>query len=392
MYLELRSLSQLEIFLMKNSIKSRSETSLGVTQLALILKNPTYVKADERVRAFYQQQGAQFFGDVNGHCGLMTYGKTHKVTTKGTGKISSAKSDMDKWIISVGPHPGLIDADIWLEAQKILAENADKFPQSQKSHTALLSGILRCDVCGSRMGVVYGHKKKDGKVGYYYHCIKRQKSKGQRGTNRNARADLLDAMVIEEIKNKHVEKDVLLESLQKRLKQDKSDLEIQSPDSLRKGIAEREKQIERLRIRVRKTDDEATAVEYEADIKSIRKEIGTLNTLLSEIGEKKTAVFHLENTLGFLEKLIDKCGVVDTLDLEEQRELVRVMYTRVLWNAEDNALKFHHVSNDDDENGDVDGWDSAYAPLEAVVMKDDVSHNSTLSCEVIRDGEQAFVT
>ena len=68
----------------------------------------------------------------------------------------------EKRIVSVGTHSGLIEAEEWLEVQKLLKENHEKFPQIQKSHTALVSGIIRCAECGYPMGVSYGHRNPDG--------------------------------------------------------------------------------------------------------------------------------------------------------------------------------------------------------------------------------------
>ena len=124
-YIELRSMSRLESFLLQNRITSQNGKDLTTTQLSIILKNPTYARADERIKAFYVQQGAQFFGEVNGETGLLTYGKTKSSLTD-RGKQSLTKKKPEEWTISVGSHPGIINADTWLEAQSIIQPEFDE--------------------------------------------------------------------------------------------------------------------------------------------------------------------------------------------------------------------------------------------------------------------------
>ena len=387
-YIELRSMSRLETYLLQQYIKSQNGKDLSTPQLALILKNPTYVKADERIKDFYVRKGASFHGEINGERGLMTYGKTKSHITD-EGKQGSTKNPTDKWIISVGTHPGIIEADVWLEAQKIMEENYDKFPQIQTSHTALVSGILRCAECGSIMQVSYGRKHKDGNKGYYYVCKMRKKSKGVRCSNENARADFVDQAVINDIKSKALDRDKILAEIKEQLKQGKQELARNPIDFIREDINKKQKQIDRLRLRVRETDHKELIADYENDIMNLRRDISSLMAELSVIGEKKTNVYQTESTLEFFERLLDKCDHIDELELDEQREFVNAIFKRITWNSETNGLAFEYITGDSngDDAGGTDGNDEGndcddgsgggYAPLESVVMGGDrVSHYS----------------
>jgi len=259
--------------------------------------------------------------------------------------------------------------------------------------------MFACAKCGAPMNVIYGHHTKDGDKRYYYLCKMQLKSKSSRCTNANARAADVDAQVRDELKKKSLDRELFLDALREQLKQGKQELKYDSVEAIRSDIKQKEKEIERLRIRVRKTDDEATAEEYENDIKELRKEMGSLNAKLTAIGDKKTTVFHLETTLAFIERLLDKCGQIDELDIDEQRALVKALYERITWNSDTNTLKFYHIFGKDDnddnfgDNGGNDGGDDggddsngscgSYTSLEAVVMGDsNISQNHITSIRV----------
>jgi DNA invertase Pin-like site-specific DNA recombinase len=390
-YAEFRSMSQLENYLLQNYIKSQNGNDLQTSQLALILKNPSYVKADERVKDFYVQQGAQFYGDVNGENGLMTYGKTKSLLTE-QGKQGLTKNTADKWIISVGNHKGIIEPDIWLEAQKIMAENHNKFPHIQKSHTALVSGILCCAECGSVMMVSYGGMGRNNKKAYYYACKMRKKTKGIRCTNENARADKIDEAVRNILKEKHTNKELFLKDLKEQLKSGKLEIAQNPIEFIKSDIEKKENEIQRLVVRISRTDSDDLATNYENQIRSLKKDITSLSAELSAVSQKKTAVYETENILKYIERLLDKCGHVDELDLEEQRELVRMLFKKITWNAKTGELKVEYITdNDGGDNGggggsSIDNSDDYYDDTDS----ENISQFYSSTSQVIRNSYERF--
>ena len=385
-YIELRSMSRIETYLLQQHIKSQNGKDLSTAQLALILRNPTYVKADERIKDFYVKKGTQFHGEVNGECGLMTYAKTKTYITD-EGKQGLTKNTEDKWIISVGTHSGIVDADVWLEAQRIMKENYNNFPRVQKSNTALVSSLLRCSDCGSTMYVSYGRKTKEGEKGYYYICKKRKKSQGTHCTNKNVRADFVDQAVINELKKKAIDKEQFLNTLREQLKQGKQELAHDPVEIIKSDIKKKEAQVKRLVDRISRTDNEDLAIDYENQIRSLKMAIGTLSAELSVIGEKKTKVYQAESFLTFVEELLDKCGLIDKWELEEQKELVRALFKRIIWNSKTGILSFEYIGDDEDRDGSsgVDNSDGGgnddmddsgeYALLDSAMMgNNEMSH------------------
>jgi hypothetical protein len=264
-----------------------------------------------------------------------------------------------------------------------MQENKDKFPRMEKSHTALVSSILRCAECGSPMSVNYGHKKPDGGKGYYYICTLRKKSKGVRCSNGNTRADLVDQAVINELKNRGLNKKIFLHDLEEQLKHNRKGIAINPVELIKSDIDKRSKEVKRLVERISKTDNNDMAVEYERLIGELKKDIISLSAELSAIGDKKTVVYDIENALSFMEKLLDECSMIDKLELEAQRKLVKALFKRIMWNSKTESLEFVFISdnNGDDDGGgggnynsggDFDGGE--YSSLEAVLTSGEMSY------------------
>ena len=95
--------------------------------------------------------------------------------------------EQDNYILTDGQHEAIIAEDVWQAAQAKLLAQAKKYEhvnRGKDTKTHLLSGIVKCPVCGSGM---YGNKsikrKKDGtkyKDFYYYGCKHRTMTRGHK--------------------------------------------------------------------------------------------------------------------------------------------------------------------------------------------------------------------
>lgn len=107
----------------------------------------------------------------------------------------------------MGLHEALVSEEVWEQAQVKVAAQAKKYEKvnrdkGEKIH--LLSGILKCPVCGSGM---YGNKaikkRKDGsnyKDFYYYGYKHRNMTRGHKcDYRRQVHEEMLDAAVAEVI-------------------------------------------------------------------------------------------------------------------------------------------------------------------------------------------------
>ena len=116
--------------------------------------------------------------------------------------------DNDNYLLVNGLHEDIVSEDVWDAAQVKLTRNAVKYRRENRNNTSenihLLSGIVKCPLCGAGM---YANKcikyKKNGekyKDYYYYGCKHRKLDRGYKCTYRtHVGKELLEAAVLEVI-------------------------------------------------------------------------------------------------------------------------------------------------------------------------------------------------
>ena len=140
------------------------------------------------------------------YCGKIAYGRRKTEKVHGT-RNEYHLVEQDEYIIVDGIHIPIVSEDIWKAAQVKLVAQAKKYEHVNKSkdeRSHLLSGIVKCPLCGAGM---YGNKsvkyKKDGtkyKDFYYYGCKHRNMSRGHKCTyKKQINEELLDDAVAEVI-------------------------------------------------------------------------------------------------------------------------------------------------------------------------------------------------
>ena len=177
-----------------------------------ILQNPVYACADEDVKNYFTSFGVPIYADeqaFDGTRGIMAYNKTEQtkeldvdsraLAPKYTQRIT--RRDMKDWIVSVGRHKGIISGTDWILAQDAIKEIAQKSARPKESSRALLSGLVRCALCGGRMFVraESGRKNPDGSLRFRYVCDVKYRGKGGCEKSPNLKGFELDGFIIEEI-------------------------------------------------------------------------------------------------------------------------------------------------------------------------------------------------
>ncbi len=138
--------------------------------------------------------------------GKIAYGRRKTEKVHGT-RNEYHLVEQDNYILVDGLQEAIVAEDIWQAAQVKLLAQAKKYEYVNKAKdtkTHLLSGIVKCPVCGAGM---YGNKsikrKKDGtkyKDFYYYGCKHRTMIRGHRcDYKKQIREELLDDAVAEVI-------------------------------------------------------------------------------------------------------------------------------------------------------------------------------------------------
>lgn len=140
------------------------------------------------------------------YSGKISYGRRRTEKVHGT-RNEYRQVKKDDYLLVDGLHEALVSEEVWEQAQVKVAAQAKKYEKvnrDKREKIHLLSGILKCSVCGAGM---YGNKsikkRKDGsnyKDFYYYGCKHRNMTRGYKcDYKKQVHEEMLDASVAEVI-------------------------------------------------------------------------------------------------------------------------------------------------------------------------------------------------
>ena len=140
------------------------------------------------------------------YCGKIAYGRRRTEKVHGT-RNDYRLVEQDDYLLVDGQHEGIVSEELWHEAQVKLLAQAEKYEhvnRGKDTKVHLLSGIVKCPICGAGM---YGNKsikhKSDGtkyKDFFYYGCKHRTMTRGHKCDYRKQiNEELLDSAVAEVI-------------------------------------------------------------------------------------------------------------------------------------------------------------------------------------------------
>lgn len=140
------------------------------------------------------------------YCGKIAYGRRRTEKVHGT-RNDYRLVEQDDYLLVDGLHEGIVSEELWHEAQVKLLAQAEKYEhvnRGKDTKVHLLSGIVKCPICGAGM---YGNKsikhKSDGtkyKDFFYYGCKHRTMTRGHKCDYRKQiHEELLDSAVAEVI-------------------------------------------------------------------------------------------------------------------------------------------------------------------------------------------------
>ena len=199
-FLELKSLTKLETYLLNQDYKTRQDKHFSRFAIRELIMNPVYAKADEAMYQYLIDNEVHPFSaheTFDGTHGIMAYNRTEQ-----TKSSTTRKKPIEEWVVSVGEHEGIIVGEDWVAAQGLLDENKGKSYRWRAGQTneALLSGLLRCR-CGHCMRPkVTSRTTGDGERYFRYLCELKEKSRRHKCDNKDINGNQLDRAVCFEIK------------------------------------------------------------------------------------------------------------------------------------------------------------------------------------------------
>ena len=140
------------------------------------------------------------------YCGKIAYGRRRTEKVHGT-RNDYKLVEQDDYLLAGGLHEGIVTEELWHEAQVKLLAQAKKYEKvnhGKDNKIHLLSGIVKCPICGAGM---YGNKsikhKSDGtkyKDFFYYGCKHRTMTRGHKcDYKKQVNEELLNGAVAEVI-------------------------------------------------------------------------------------------------------------------------------------------------------------------------------------------------
>ena len=224
------------------------------------------------------------------YAGKIAYGRRRNEKVAGTrNEFHVVKQDKDSYKLYPGKHEPIIDEETWYKVQVKRMKNAFK---REKTHSLLhehvLSGIVKCPVCGAPMYGVVNRKKKKGSEEFYtdmwyYICKNRKMVSGHPcDYKKHIRQDEINAEVIQMIKYVFGGENSMKDNVLNRVGTD---------DSLKELEAEKTRLVdERAKLNTKKTKQLRRINELDIDdnlyddlMKSYRAYLDEINDQLASI-------------------------------------------------------------------------------------------------------------
>lgn len=333
-FLELRSISGVSKYLIKQGVKSRTGKIYSLSGIKEILQNPVYCIADEDAWEYFTEYHADVCfeqSECSDKQGLLAYNK------RDYRKKSAPRQEIDKWIIAIGKHKGRITGKKWVAIQNILKDNipTGKKPAIMHNDYSLLSGFIYCDKCQSRMFA----KQRSGRSGNHelYDYICNNKLRGGLGLCdcQNLNGQQTDDLVCEYLMQYTDENSGIYKLLDKL----KRDLQGQTEKSPVTIIADRMKQCNN------EVDNLINTLSRggmgDAFIERVNARIMELDQELSSLKEEQARLQKEDSVLADRELQVDMLSTAlssfkdnfYTLSIEEKRTLIKLMVKKIVWDG-----------------------------------------------------------
>lgn len=326
LYPQYKSTVPIARYLVSNHIKGKNGGDFSRNTVLQILKNPVYCFSDDIAIKYFQNKDSTLNCIDNKEFGLMVYNKR---------KGGKKENPIDEWIIATGKHPGIIPGAEWVNCQNILEEIKSKSsPRKATGNKFLLSGLLKCERCGSSMC----SWSRTNKGIYYrsYRCELKNRA-SNRCDSKMVNSDELESFVIELCKNINMEKAIDV----KKNKNNNTSLK-KELTSLNKSFNENEKLLQGLIKKLALIDDIDILSMIQAEIKKIKSENENINKRINEIN---LSMFDIEDEFKNQQMLLESHRIFkNTIDLiedvESKRKLLMNFIEYFTYNSETNEIGY----------------------------------------------------
>lgn len=326
-YLETESLSQVTKYLLSSGYKTKLNTEWSKSKVKSILNHPVYAKASQEVFDYLDSKSVITIGEPDDVHGMLLYRRRN-------GK--SGYNQINYWMAVISKHEGIIEGKEWVKVQKTLDENMRKGPRTGTTGIALLTGLMKCKLCGSRMRVQHGKiLKGTGQRKFYYVCSLKYDSGCTRCNNSNLDGPEVERIVINKLKNISVDKAMLVNKLEEY----KKELSSGGVNNEYKNINEQLKQIKcsinNIVKTITLTEDTEVAQLLVNKLKELTSEQQLLEARLNEFYNSKGEQKNDEINIDVMIKALDDFqSLINIFDFKEKKKLLNSVVKEIYWDGE----------------------------------------------------------
>ena len=198
-------------------------TNMGISAIAAWLNQHGYKKKKRQNNTLDAFASSFIKGVLDNpvYCGKLAYGRRKNEKVSGT-RNEYRIVKQENYMLHDGIHEGIISETDWELAHQKREKTGVKYEKTHSlDHEHILSGILRCPLCGSGMyGNVNRKKKKDGtlyKDYFYYACKHRKLVDGHRCTYKRQWNEDRINVAVEEIIRKFVKNPKFEQEIRKKI-------------------------------------------------------------------------------------------------------------------------------------------------------------------------------
>ena len=340
-YLETKALNAVSKHLISQGKESRKETMFSLIGLRGILQNPVYCAADEIAFNYFTEHEADVCftqSECNSKYGLLAYNK------RDHSKPNIPRNTVDKWIIAKGKHESVISGEDWVAVQRILEGKKVSHTFANPTETskptvvyndyALLSGMIRCSKCGSRMFAKNRYKKKNPDL-FDYVCSNKIRGSKAICDCENIGGQEADDIICQYLTGELNESSEIYRYLDKL----KKDAVPKSQDDTLEVI---DKKIKQLQIEKKNLLDSLKMNPTVEVVKYINEESTVLNGKIKSLEEQRAAFEKEADTISnnelqvdlITEALTDLKKNLDELTIYEKRTIIKLLVEKIEWDGE----------------------------------------------------------
>lgn len=330
-YFQKRSISAVSKYLISKNVVSRTGKAYSNLGIKEILRNPVYCIADKDSYDYFLNLDANVFieeAQLNKKHGLLAYNK------RNYNNASSKRNPISEWIISVGQHEGLVKGDKWVEIQKSLDNNkgSGEAPIVHNDYS-LLSGLIRCKACGSRM---FASKRHSSPKLFDYICNSKLRGGTSLCSMQNLNGLKTDEMVCDYLKGMMKPDHNVIPMLEEAKEQIKKEDMSEDIAKIDRNIANNQKKIDHLISFLSKEGiSDATFKNINLQVDELTKKIEDLQSKKA-IYEKEIKMYRDEKfnqeVISYALAYFKDC--FEDLEIHDKRMIIRTIVEKIEWDGE----------------------------------------------------------